>query len=89
MIPILTGFPFVKGVLLRYQIGVDMSDYPDGWIEVIGFDEVAPNLFLIRAPSKFLGLDTSDYTIAQPLKEAIRVWAQKRENDPRNNTDYH
>jgi hypothetical protein len=40
MIPILTGFPFVKGVLLHYQIGVEMSDYTDGWIEVSGINKV-------------------------------------------------
>jgi hypothetical protein len=78
MIPILTGFPFVKGMLLDYQIGVDMSDYTDGWIEVNGFNEVASNLSPNRTPSKFLGFDTSDYTIAQPLKEAISVWAPKK-----------
>jgi hypothetical protein len=89
MIPILTGFPFVKGMLLDYQIGVDISDYTDGWIEVNGFNEVASNLSPNRTPSKFLGFDTSDYTIAQPLKEAISVWAPKRENDPRNHTTCH
>lgn len=88
MIPILTGFPLVKGVLLLNQSGVDTSDYTKGWIEVIGINEVALNLSPNRTP-QCSDLDTSDYTIAQPLQEAIRVWAQKRENDPRNNTEHH
>src|SRR5688500_12539596 len=45
------------------------GDFIEGWIEVNGINEVGPNLSPNRTPSNFLGLGTSDYTIAQLVED--------------------